>query len=139
MDSKHIHPGTALLLLAVLLPVQAPAVAEPSVCAAAITRETAQAPAASRPHMAGRHTARPGGDLLAAADGIREQRQQLRREQRQGVAPPARPDNSQWQKKERARRQYEDQHRYERLRQGQQHRLPRPRIQRDGIWRPGRP
>ena len=129
MDSKHIHPGTALLLLAVLLPVQAPAVAEPSVCAAAITRETAQAPAASR----------PGGDLLAAADGIREQRQQLRREQRQGVAPPARPDNSQWQKKERARRQYEDQRRYERLRQGQQHRLPRPRIQRDGIWRPGRP
>ncbi|WP_300719118.1 hypothetical protein [uncultured Desulfovibrio sp.] len=134
MDSKHIHPGTALLLLAVLFPVQAPAVAEPSACAAATVRETAQAPAAARQHVA-----RTGGDLLAAADGIREQRQQLRREQRQGVAPPARPDDSQWQKKERARRQYEDQRRYDRLRQGQQHRLPRPRIQRDGIWRPGRP
>lgn len=131
MDSKHIRPGTALLLLAVLLPVQAPATAEPSACAAATARETAQAPAASRPHVAGTHAAGTGGSLLAAAGEIREQRQ--------GVAPPARPDNSQWQKKERARRQYEDQRRYDRLRQGQQHRLPRPRIQRDGIWRPGRP
>ena len=139
MDSKHIRPGTAFLLLAVLLPVQAPATAEPSACAAATARETAQAPAASRPHVAGQHAAGTGGSLLAAAGEIREQRQQLRREQRQGVAPPARPDNSQGQKKERARRQYEDQRRYDRLRQGQQHRLPRPRIQRDGIWRPGRP
>lgn len=53
--------------------------------------------------------------------------------------PSSRPaQRQQWQGNP-ARKGYDDFRNKHYLRPEGQHRLPRPRIQRDGIWRPGRP
>ena len=51
--------------------------------------------------------------------------------------PSARPAQRQWQGNP-ARKGYDDFRNKHYLRPEGQHRLPRPRIQRDGSWRPGR-
>ena len=53
------------------------------------------------------------------------------------VRPSARPAQRQWQGNP-ARKGYDDFRNKHYLRPEGQHRLPRPRIQRDGSWRPGR-
>ena len=53
------------------------------------------------------------------------------------VRPSARPAQRQWQGNP-ARKGYDDFRSKHHLRPEGQHRLPRPRIQRDGSWRPGR-
>lgn len=53
------------------------------------------------------------------------------------VRPSPRPAQRQWQGNP-ARKGYDDFRNKHHLRPEGQHRLPRPRIQRDGSWRPGR-
>lgn len=70
-----------------------------------------------------------GTSVAAAAGSVRQPSSSVR--------PSARPAQRQWQGNS-ARKGYDDFRSKHHLRPEGQHRLPRPRIQRDGSWRPGR-